>query len=252
MPFSLETPVASVSGFRRRFSIEPDELSIRVAVEDDFHCMKLFIEHKDGVAQTVTAEIIRAPWTTCPGAQQKATETFIGQSLTDFDRLGSKKQNCTHLYDLALLAGNHYIAASSFIYDILISDPDETGLSLGEVHRDGELLLRWHVRSFVVELPEEAMKGRLDRLTPWIESLESELKEPAKLLRWAFMIAHGRTIPMADQSDATAMPPNCYTFQPERAVTAVRIGEIIDFSVENLEPLAALVIANDNENKSTR
>jgi hypothetical protein len=54
------------------------------------------------------------------------------------------------------------------------------------------------------------------------------------------MVAMGRTMPLEKQSDATAMPPNCYTFQPERAVTARQLGVRRDFSDGSEIPLDSL------------
>jgi hypothetical protein len=73
----------------------------------------------------------------------------------------------------------------------------------------------------------------------WIDSLAPELQEPARLLRWGNMIANGRIIPLAQQSDATKMPASCYSFQPQRAVIAKRIGLIKDFSDGAVQPLAS-------------
>lgn len=64
------------------------------------------------------------------------------------------------------------------------------------------------------------------------------MREAARLLRWGNMLANGRTIPLSDQSDATKMPPNCYTFQPERAQVAQRVGDIKNFGPGGEEPLA--------------
>jgi hypothetical protein len=42
---------------------------------------------------------------------------------------------------------------------------------------------------------------------------------------------------MSRQSDASRMPPSCYTFQPERAAVATRIGKIMNFSDGTVQPL---------------
>lgn len=86
-----------------------------------------------------------------------------------------------------------------------------------------------------------AIAGRtLLTLRDWIAGLPADEREPARLLQWASLVAHGRTMPLEAQSDATAMPPNCYTFQPERAVHAVRNGARRDFSDGSAVPLAGL------------
>ena len=76
-------------------------------------------------------------------------------------------------------------------------------------------------------------------LRDWIAGLSAAEQEPARLLQWAGLVAHGRTIPFARQSDASAMPASCFTFQPEQAAQAQRIGEIVDFSRSAREPLEA-------------
>ena len=40
---------------------------VRSEVEDDYHCMAVVVRHDGRVAQAVEADMIRAPWTTCPG-----------------------------------------------------------------------------------------------------------------------------------------------------------------------------------------
>jgi len=75
-------------------------------------------------------------------------------------------------------------------------------------------------------------------LGDWIASLDEEDAELARLLRWANVIANGRQIPLAQQSDAQAMPPNCFSFQPARAAIAQRIGLIRDFSLGEATPLS--------------
>jgi hypothetical protein len=75
-------------------------------------------------------------------------------------------------------------------------------------------------------------------LSPWIASLEPSLQEPARILRWGTMIAHGRTIPLSRQSDAMHIPVgNCFTFQPHIRTTAQRVGVIRDFSRGTARPL---------------
>ena len=224
------------SGFWRRFRITPEKGVIKAEVEDDFHCMSVSVYHSGGVATEVTADLHRAPWSTCPGAEQKLVATFKGLSLADFSHVGDKKMNCTHLYDLALLAAVHAEDSEQIIYDIQVSDPVNE-IRHAEVRRDGKPLLTWTEQGFHIVEPEGAAGIRLDKLRTWIDTLEPDLQEPARLLQWGNMLANGRIIPLENQSDATKMPASCYTFQPERAVIAKRIGEIKDFSQGDIRPL---------------
>ncbi|GAB3102425.1 DUF2889 domain-containing protein [Aestuariicella hydrocarbonica] len=232
-PDNLET----VSGFRRRFRITPAEGKVCSEVEDDYHCMSVTLFH-DGVTVTdIQAVMERAPWTTCPGAQQKIENTFNGQALQRFPERGEKMDNCTHLYDLALLAAQHAADDDVVVYDILVSDPIE-GKRYAEIRSNGDSQLCWTEKDFHIVEPGELAGTRLDKLGAWIKTQVPKQQEVAKLLRWGNMIANGRSIPLEQQSDATRMPPNCYTFQPQRAVEAQRVGVIYDFSQGSHEPLA--------------
>jgi len=227
-------------GFRRRFRVTPGEGVVRSEVEDDFHCMGVLLHHEDGVATLLEPVMQRAPWNTCPGAPDQLKATFTGKRLAEFPRCGQKTANCTHLYDLALLAAAHADDKDVLVYDVLVSDAID-GERHAELRRNGETLLRWSDRDFLLTAPAELAGTALTALTPWIEAQEPALREAAKVLRWASMIAHGRSIPLEQQSDATRMPPNCYTFQPERAVRAHRVGESKDFSTGPLVPLEETV-----------
>ncbi len=224
-------------GFRRRFRITPSAGQVCTAVEDDYHCMRVTLYH-DGVRTTdIEAVMERAPWTTCPGAQQKLVETFAGKPLSSFASNDDKTANCTHLYDLAQLAAVHALDSEASEYDILVTDPVD-GQRRAEIRLQGTPLLQWTEAGFHIVEPEAIAGTRLDKLGHWINTLTPELQEAARMLRWGNMIANGRSIPLQQQSDATRMPPNCFTFQPERAIEAKRVGEIIDFSDGNREPLA--------------
>jgi hypothetical protein len=85
--------------------------------------------------------------------------------------------------------------------------------------------------------PDGAAGMPLSGLRDWIATLPEHEQEPARALQWAGLVAHGRTMPLEEQSVAAELPPNCYTFQPERAVHAVRNGVMKDFSDGSRVPL---------------
>jgi hypothetical protein len=224
-------------GFRRRFRVTPGRGWVRSEVEDDYHHMTVILRHEAGVVTEIEPTMHRAPWTTCPGAPQQLRQTFVGVALDAFTSRGEKTANCTHLHDLAVLAAAHAQDREPLVYDILVSDPVE-GRRQVELRRDGEALLRWTDQdNRIVEPAELAGLGLFDQLRPWIDSLDPSRQEAARLLRWGAILAHGRVIPMERQSDASRMPPNCYSFQPARKAQARRVGEIKDFSRGAAQPL---------------
>lgn len=216
-------------GYRRRIRVEPAAGRVLAAMEDDMHCMAVMLRHDGETVQTVEPVMDRAPWDTCPGARAKLVETFAGQPLAEVTARREKRQNCTHLHDLAVLAAAHAAGTSGLVYDISVSDP-ENGRRILELRRDGELLLRWIEQDGVLREPASLAGKSLMTLREAINAMAIRDQEPARLLQWAGLVAHGRTIPLEQQSRAADLPPNCYSFQPERAAVANRIGKSFDFS----------------------
>ena len=228
--------IVGLPGFRRRFIVSPSADHVTAAVEDDYHCMAVTLHHDGTVVTSVESVMDRAPWTTCPGAPAMLATTFTGVALSDVARRGEKQTNCTHLHDLALLAAAHAADDTPTRYEILASDPVD-GLVAAEIRRDGETILRFEHRDDILTAPVEIAGTSVFKLRGWIESLDGSLREAARLLQWGTILAHGRITPMERQSDASRMPPNCYTFQPERKGDARRVGVVLDFSEGARQPL---------------
>lgn len=223
-------------GFRRRIRITPTAGRVRSEVEDDYHHMRVTMEHDGIVAHAVQAELLRAPWTTCPGAVDKCEQTFAGVALEAFPTRREKASNCTHLYDLALWGAAHAMDHAVLVYDAYVADPVE-GRRHARIWRNGECVLEWYDSDYRIVAPAELAGMPLHDMRSWIDSLAPARQEAARILQWVSLIAHGRVIPMDKQSDASRMPPTCYTFQPERAAMAQRVGKIRDFSSGKRQPL---------------
>lgn len=228
--------IDNLPGYRRRIRIVPEEGAVLAMLEDDMHCMAVRLRHAGGRVAAVEPVMERAPWTTCPGARAQLVATFTGQPLAEVTARREKRANCTHLHDLAVFAAAHAGDRWALTYDILVSDPID-GERLFELRRDGAPLLRWREREGRLTEPASAAGLPLIALRDWIAGLPAAEQEPARALQWAGLVAHGRTIPLAEQSRAQDMPANCYTFQPERAVHALRIGTTHDFSNSTRIPL---------------
>jgi hypothetical protein len=224
-------------GYRRRFRVTPGEGWVRSEMEDDYHHMRVTLRHAGGSVTAVEPEMVRAPWTTCPGAVARLQETFGGRPLAEFPALNAEKAtNCTHLHDLALLAAAHADDGAPLVYDVLASDA-VTGRRLIQLRRNGEPVMDWVEQDGRLVEPAQAAGLTLLQLRPYIDALDPERQEQARVLRWGAIVAHGRAIPLENQSDATRMPPTCFTFQPENKVKAIRVGEIRDFSAGAEHPL---------------
>ena len=205
-------------------------------VEDDYHHMGVTLRHDGHSITGVAAELLRAPWSTCPGAVAKLEETFAGASLAEAVAYGEKKQNCTHLHDMAGLAAAHALDNSPTLYRVTATDP-VAGERILSVTRNDELVHNWVERDNRLVEPGEVAGRSLFEIGEWLAGLDAAGQEAARILRWGAIIAHGRQIPIEDQSDASRIPPNCYTFQPGRKEQAKRIGTIVDFATAGRAPL---------------
>lgn len=227
----------NLPGYRRRISVTPTEGAVLAMLEDDIHCMAVILRHDGERVLAVEPATERMPWDTCPGAAAQLVATFAGQPLAEVTARREKKANCTHLHDLAVLAAAHAGDKDRFVYDIAATDPVDGGRVL-EIRRDGELLHRWVEQDGVLVEPAAVAGRTLLTLRDWIAALGGCEQESARILQWASLVAHGRTMPLEEQSLAADLPPNCYTFQPERAHRAHRIGVRYDFSGGKRVPLA--------------
>jgi hypothetical protein len=231
-----ELAIDQLPGFRRRFRVTPLPGCVRAELEDDFHCMSVTLHHENGVMLAVAAEQDRAPWSTCPGAIPRLSRTFAGVRLELAAHRGDKKLNCTHLYDLVELAAVHARDTNFLVYDILVSDPVERRRQI-ELRRNAEPVMHWIETNGRFTAPTALAGLSLREMRDWIHSLEPERQEYARVLRWGAMVAHGRLVPAGRQYDARQLPQNCYTFQPDVAVNARRIGVAREFSRGSAYPL---------------
>lgn len=229
-------------GFRRWIRITPEIGRTVSEVEDDYHHMRVTITHDNVVATSVVAEMFRSPWTTCPGAKSVVEETFTNVPLAAFWRRGEKKTNCTHLHDLAVLAGAHALGVEPLVYSVLVADPIGAEVE-AELRRNGAPVLHWILTlddAFIAPAP--LVGYALTGLNPWIATLDPAGQEQARILRWAALMAHGRKhMQRQDGYENLELPVGqCFTFQPERMVAAERqAGTFIDFSMTGKTPLAS-------------
>lgn len=227
------------SGYRRRILIEPQPGCVTAELEDDYHRMVVTLEHADGVATRVSSQMKRGPWTTCPGAMAKLRDTFTGVALASFPQRGERRENCTHLHDLALFAAGHADEAAPIAYEVLVTD-EKDGERIARLWRDGSLVLDWALSNDLFTVPHELTGKGLSELGDWVAEADRDTAEAIRILRWAAMLAHGRKVDMPAHMPATAFPLGaCYTFQPDRARGSTRVpGADIDFSKPGAAPMA--------------
>lgn len=224
-------------GYRRSIHIDSNGRDFAFAeLEDDIHAFAVTLHH-DGVSIVrIEVDIRRAPWSTCPGAKAVLQRDIVGLNLTDVRKYPDKVKQCTHLLDLAIWAAGYAEQTIKVNYDVLVADA-KNGVRHAEIWRDGQYQIGWDESKFTLLQPIEVAGLNLFQINDWLKTLSPNLQEAVRILRWGNMIANGRAMSLEAQSDATKMPPNCYSFQPERAVEAKRVGIIRDFSFGKEIPL---------------
>jgi Protein of unknown function (DUF2889) len=230
-------------GYRRRILIESAPDHVTAELEDDYHRMVVTLRHSGGVVTEVESEMKRSPWTGCPGAMQRLRDTFAGVALADVARRGEKTSNCTHLHDLALFAAAHAADAGPIAYEIHVGDPEDgtrEGPRTARLWRGGVPLIEWQLDGSTLSAPEELAGRTLFDLGSYVATLDPAMAEAVRILRWATIVGHGRTIDIPAELSATAYATgNCYNFQPERAVNSTRRpGADVDLSAPGNEPMA--------------
>jgi hypothetical protein len=226
------------AGYRRRILILPGPGASTAELEDDYHRMAVTIQFADGVITAIDSAMNRSPWTTCPGAIAQLEATFLGKALDAAVLREEKPLNCTHLFDLASFAAHHAGELNPVAYAIEVADPVE---SKGEARlwRDGVQLFHWTYTDGVFSAPVAMAGMPMSAIGSWIAALPADLREPARILRWAMVVARGRMFDLPGGLSAARFASGaCYTFQPGRAEVATRHpGAAIDFGALGSEPL---------------
>ena len=219
------------TGYRRRVRILPHPGRVEVDMEDDAHRFGVSLDHDGTTITAVETRAPRFPWTTCPGAGVFLGERMTGVALADAARTDNQRDHCTHVYDLFVIAARHALDTEPLTYDIRVSDPSETG-RLAEIDRDGETVLRW---TFDDQTDvSQALRGDRRAFDAWTRKLPHPLQEAGLLLRRGVMVSGTRFFDFPVGSAAAGvrhMIGACFTYQAERAETALRVADTIrDFS----------------------
>src|SRR5690554_7663795 len=96
--------------FRRFINLQNKSGEVTGHLEDDFHNFVIYLRHDCKRVISISAEVIRYPWSTCPGAVQPL-QALVAKPLvsraSDIGKLIDMRTQCTHLFDLAGLMMAH-------------------------------------------------------------------------------------------------------------------------------------------------
>lgn len=221
----------------RRVLLEAHARHVTAALEDDFHHFALRLEHDAQYVTAVDGQALRHPWATCPGAAARLRE-LVGCALS-LRAAGvaahiDPYQQCTHQYDLALMALAQAVRGGRREYLAVVTDP-AGGRRTAVLECDGKAILEWTLEGSLVVSGTYLAGANLRKLdTTTLCAGDPDLAQAVRLLRRTVMVAGGRGVDferVATLAEFGHMTGACYAFQPQRLAEGGRVtGSVRDFS----------------------
>lgn len=228
--------------FRRRIRLSHSNQSISAELEDCNHGFRLNIQYRDHSISTIDVETVRYPLNTCPGAAeplQKLIGCRLDANIDELKAASQPRSNCTHLYDLALLAMAHGQRPEGIrVYDVEV--PDSLGADQAmTVYRDGQLVHHWLTdQQHIVEPAELLGKPIMKGFSQWSQQQfdNKDQLEAAQVLQRGFFVARARRVELNNRGGHPAIKDSmmagaCYSYSPEVIEQGIRLpGTVRDFS----------------------
>lgn len=216
--------------FFRRVIFDVTAAACRVAMEDEHHYFILELGHDGERITSVASTARRTPWTICPQAERQL-QAFVGQPLrqriaVNLPEIDSKQQ-CTHQYDMLMLALSQALSPGRREYVAKVVGAMYE-YRHAELWLDDNKLLDWRLRGTVIHSDDQCNQQDLRSIMPWAdEHLDDRTLEALFVQRRAVMVAASKgfnldLIPNAGVA-MRARAGACFVFQPERAESAIRI-----------------------------
>lgn len=227
--------------YRRRILMRGLPGRVIAELEDCFHGFRVTIEHNNSAVSNIVGEALRTPMNTCEGAMapiKALIGTHVSTPNSEFSSIANPRSNCTHLYDLTVMAIGHACRGEiDRQYDIIIHD-EKDGIIDARVLRNEQLVLRWQVSDGSIQKPTEvAGKPALKGFSKWASnSYEGDDYEAALALHKGYFVALALRWNMSamEGCKVTDYSPRlgiCYTYSEGVVEDAYRNrGAIRDFS----------------------
>lgn len=243
MPEHMVNPRYGTGLFRRRIRLTRSGQQVDAELEDDCHGFRVRLEHDGCRVTAVSGDALRVPLNTCAGAL-KPLQALIGIALdaqaADIVARVAPRSNCTHLYDLSLLALAHVSQAEPVrVYEIEVVDQEQdSGLARAEVFLNGESIHRWHLARMAIVEPEvHAGRPVLRGFSAWANvAFAGQELEAAMVLSRGVFVACSRMFDMSNIGgqpalNHTNMLGACYSYSQGVVEYAIRNHDTVrDFS----------------------
>ena len=217
--------------FRRRIRLQQQPGKVIAELEDCNHGFRSVVHHDGHKVTNIEPESLRVPLTSCSQATKLVVD-LIGAQLSanngELAQIANPKSNCTHLYDLTVLAIHHATRAEAErLYDIVIPD-ENNGQTCAQLFCNGELLLSWSVANWQLQNPELHGLSLAMGFGKWASNkYQGEQREAAFMLQKGYMVSNARRYDMSKIQGTPAtvvegMSGACYSYMPEIVITAHR------------------------------
>jgi hypothetical protein len=229
--------------YRRRIRLTREDQQVHGELEDDCHGFRVTVLHDGRVVTAVTGEALRVPLTTCGGALAPL-QALVGIAL---DALPATiiaqvkpRSNCTHWYDLSLLALAHVAQRERVrVYDVEVVDrPADGNASRAEVFLNGLSMHRWQLQGTTIAEPQ-VFAGRpvLNGFSAWAnDAFDGATREAAFVLSKGIFVAFSRLFDTTGISGQSALKHTnmlgaCYSYSPGVVEASYRNYDTVrDFS----------------------
>lgn len=222
--------------YRRRIRLIHRPRQVVAELEDTTHGFRLTLSHDNNKVTNIVAEPIRYPFDTCPGAVASLHPLIACPLDIDSNTMRSvlnPGRNCTHLYDLALLALAHCgRAGQQRIYDISVPDECDSGTEI-QVSCDGTALHKWHVTDHKIVQPTSLQgKPLMHGFYHWASAqFAGDALEAALVLQRGYFVAKSRRYDYMNSAGRLAREDNmpegaCYTYSSGVVEHAVHTGSM--------------------------
>tara|TARA_R110002049_G_scaffold108853_15_gene257437 strand:- start:5092 stop:5865 length:774 start_codon:yes stop_codon:yes gene_type:complete len=229
--------------YRRRIRLVQHGSELIGELEDDCHGFRVVLQHDGLVVTGVSGSALRVPLSTCGQAikpLQALTGTALVAPLPEIVASINPRANCTHWYDLALLALAHATQDEPVrIYDVEVVDqPPDRSPARAEVFLNGESIHRWLLDgTTVVEPASFAGRPMMKGFSAWAnDAFEGGAREAAFVLSKGVFVAFSRLFDMSNVGGQSALEHTnmrgaCYSYSDGVVEHAVRNHDSVrDFS----------------------
>lgn len=240
-PIAPENPDYGSGCFRRRIRLIGEPGRVTGELEDNCHGFRCTVFHDGRAVTDVQAEGLRIPYNTCAGAAEPI-KALIGIELDRDPKIINEtvdpRANCTHIYDLAVLAIAHASrGATTRLYDVRVDD-ERDGAAEAVVRCNGKVAHCWQIAQWQVLEPTE-LRGRplFKGFAAWAnETFAGDEREAAFVLHKGVFVSASRRYDIDRFAGQPAienpqMRGVCYTYSTGVVESAVRLADTVrDFS----------------------